>query len=52
VEAGYNVITGADPEKIVRAIHSFHPKHTREPYYGDGQAARKITEQIKKVIKS
>lgn len=50
VKAGYNVITGADSEKIVQAIHSFHPKHKREQYYGDGQAARKIAEQIKKVI--
>ncbi|MCD6233446.1 MAG: UDP-N-acetylglucosamine 2-epimerase (non-hydrolyzing) [Candidatus Marinimicrobia bacterium] len=50
VEAGYNVITGADPDKITRAIHSFHPDHEREHYYGDGQAAQKITEQIKKVL--
>lgn len=50
VKAGYNVITGAKPEEIVRAIHSFHPNHEREQYYGDGRASQKITEFIKRVL--
>jgi len=52
VDAGYNIITGADPKKIVRAIRSFNPSHVRENFYGDGRAARKITDHIKKVLTS
>jgi len=50
VKAGYNMITGADPEKISRAIRSFEPSHERKNFYGDGHAAEKITEHIKKVL--
>lgn len=50
VEAGFNVITGSDPEKIARAIRFFNPSHQRGNFYGDGHAAQKITDQIKKVL--
>ncbi|MDD3807334.1 MAG: UDP-N-acetylglucosamine 2-epimerase (non-hydrolyzing) [Candidatus Marinimicrobia bacterium] len=50
VKAGYNVITDNDPEKIRQAIHVFDPTHPQENFYGDGNAAEKITESIKKAF--
>jgi UDP-GlcNAc3NAcA epimerase len=43
VEAGWNVLTGADRERIVEAVHSLRPLETaRVPLYGDGQVAERI----------
>jgi UDP-N-acetylglucosamine 2-epimerase len=39
VEAGWNVLTGADPEKIIRAIRSFTPPAKHPLLFGDGNAA-------------
>jgi UDP-GlcNAc3NAcA epimerase len=50
VEAGFNVITGANPEKIARAVRSFEPSHERKHFYGNGHAAGKITEHIKRAL--
>ena len=42
VEAGWNVLTGADPDKIREALDTFNPQSERPQLYGDGQASRKI----------
>ena len=42
VAAGWNVLTGADRERIIRAARTFTPPAAHPPLYGDGQAAEKI----------
>ncbi len=39
VEAGWNVIVGADGRRILRAVQSLAPPAERPDLYGDGQAA-------------
>ena len=39
VEAGWNILVGADPEKIKEAAQAFQPPADHPPLYGDGQAA-------------
>lgn len=46
VKAGYNLIVGADTEKIRKAINSFNPQHETEQYFGDGHAAKHIVDAI------
>ena len=46
VEAGWNFLTGPDPEKIGRAVRSFVPPKCHPPLYGDGAAAEKCVELI------
>ena len=43
VEAGWNVLVGADSQKIVDAVRSFTPGKPRIDLYGDGFAAAKCT---------
>jgi len=42
VEAGWNVVTGADRERIVNAVRSFQPGGRPPAVFGDGHAAEKI----------
>ena len=42
VEAGWNVITGADQNKIGNAVQNFTPSAEHPSLYGDGHAAEKI----------
>lgn len=44
VEAGWNVLVGADRRKIVEAVRSFHPRGERANLFGDGQASVKVVE--------
>ena len=44
VEAGWNVVVGANREKIVNAVNSFKSNDKRPDLYGDGQAGEKILE--------
>jgi UDP-GlcNAc3NAcA epimerase len=46
VDAGYNVIVGADTQRIAAAIRDFDPKHTTDNVYGNGHAAEIIAEKI------
>jgi UDP-GlcNAc3NAcA epimerase len=39
VEAGWNMLAGSDPEKLMEAARSFAPGPTRPALYGDGLAA-------------
>ena len=47
VEAGWNVIVGADREAIVRAVRSFRPKGERPQVFGDGRANQRIADALR-----
>lgn len=42
VDAGWNRLVGADPERIRQAYETWFPGGERLPFYGDGRAAEKI----------
>jgi len=42
LEAGWNVVVGADRTKIVEAVRSSGTDNPRPELYGDGRAAEKI----------
>lgn len=42
VKDRWNVLTGPDKDRILKAITSFRPKGKQQNYYGDGKAAKKI----------
>lgn len=46
VEAGWNVLTGADPQKILRAVRTFKPPVDHPSLYGEGAAAHRIVRTI------
>src|SRR5262245_16292078 len=46
VDAGWNVLAGADSAKILNTVRSFTQPATRPLLYGDGQAARKCVTLI------
>jgi len=46
VEAGWNVLVGADSARIVEAVHSFVPRSSRPPLYGNGFAATRCLELL------
>ncbi len=47
LERGWNVLAGADPERIAQALRLPKPPAPPEPVFGDGQAAAAIVEIIK-----
>jgi len=42
IEQGWNILVGANYEKIVQAIRDFEPKKSRTFSYGDGNASEQI----------
>ena len=42
VASGWNILTGADRNRIVTAVQNFTPPKDHPPLYGGGQAAEKI----------
>lgn len=46
VAAGWNVLTGADQEKIIESVHSCKRPSEHPPLYGDGRAAERIVKII------
>jgi len=44
VQAGWNVLTGATPERVLEAVRDFRPATARPPLFGDGHAASAIVE--------
>ncbi len=42
VAAGWNVLAGCDPDRIVAAAHRTRPNESRPPFYGDGRATQRI----------
>jgi UDP-N-acetylglucosamine 2-epimerase (non-hydrolysing) len=47
VEDGWNVLTGANKEKIVKMANDFEPKGKQRDVFGSGDASEKIVEGIK-----
>ncbi len=47
VEAGWNILVGADAQKISKAFSDFNPAEKRPPVYGCGDAADKIVQIIR-----
>jgi UDP-N-acetylglucosamine 2-epimerase len=50
VQAGWNVLVGADTEAIVSAYHDWIPSGARPDYFGDGKAAEKIVAILQRSI--
>jgi UDP-GlcNAc3NAcA epimerase len=48
VECGWNVLAGADPERIVAAAKRPTPQGERPPLFGDGHAAEKIVRSLER----
>jgi len=48
VETGWNILAGAGPEAIKRAVGTFRPPGARPELFGDGRAAVKIADLIAK----
>jgi UDP-N-acetylglucosamine 2-epimerase len=46
VQSGWNVLTGAETQPIMRAVREFQPPQERPELYGDGQAAGRVAELI------
>jgi UDP-N-acetylglucosamine 2-epimerase len=46
VEAGWNVLTGSDSDRIAQAVRSFVPPAARPPLYGDGCVAARCVELL------
>jgi len=46
VEAGWNIVVGADREKIINEVRSFKTDKPRQELYGDGRAGKKIIDVI------
>ena len=42
VEQGWNILVGANYDKILAALRNFHPESPRTFSYGDGDASGKI----------
>jgi UDP-GlcNAc3NAcA epimerase len=51
VENGWNVLVGADEQKIVGAIMGFNPVEERSDYFGKGNAAAEIVAIIRNTLK-
>lgn len=47
VKDGWNVLVGADKERILKAIETFNPEGPRGEVFGDGRASERITEVLK-----
>ena len=47
VEVGWNMVVGADQEKIINAVKCFKSTNLRPAFYGDGRAAEKIIQCLK-----
>jgi UDP-GlcNAc3NAcA epimerase len=46
VEAGWNTLVGADPERLVAAVSDARPPAERPALYGDGRAAERIADLL------
>jgi len=46
VASGWNVLTGADRNRIIAAVRTFKPPAAHPPLYGDGMAAEKIVHTL------
>jgi UDP-N-acetylglucosamine 2-epimerase (non-hydrolysing) len=51
-EAGWNLLVGADEQRIVEAIHEFRPQGERPQLFGDGKASQRIALHLQSVFES
>jgi UDP-GlcNAc3NAcA epimerase len=49
VEAGWNVVAGADPQQIAAAVRDLHPSGTPPKVFGDGRANERVVKIIDSV---
>jgi UDP-N-acetylglucosamine 2-epimerase (non-hydrolysing) len=49
VEDGWNVLVGADEEKIVKEANEFEPGNTQRNVFGSGDASERIVKIIEGV---
>jgi UDP-GlcNAc3NAcA epimerase len=48
VDAGWNVLVGADAERIASEMRGFRPRGARPEVFGDGHAAQRVVESLTK----
>lgn len=46
LDAGWNVLTGGDSQKVLQAVRTFKPPVDHVPLYGDGKTAHRIIRTI------
>lgn len=51
VETGWNIIVGADKDKIISAMEGFQPTGRQKNLFGDGNSAKQIVECLEKFFK-
>jgi UDP-N-acetylglucosamine 2-epimerase len=49
VEAGWNVLTVADGQEILKAVQTLGPPKEHPPLYGDGNTAKTIVDRIYRI---
>ena len=47
VDDGWNMLVGADKEKIIKKANDFEPKDEQRDVFGEGDASAKIVKVIK-----
>ena len=48
VQAGWNILTGANTKKICDAVQDWDPPETHPPIYGDGNTVQRIVSILSK----
>jgi UDP-GlcNAc3NAcA epimerase len=51
-EAGWNLLVGADEQRIVEAVRQFRPQGERPSVFGDGKASQRIALHLQSVFGS
>jgi UDP-N-acetylglucosamine 2-epimerase len=51
-EAGWNLLVGANEQRIEEALHEFRPQGERPPLFGDGKASQRIALHLQSVFES
>jgi UDP-N-acetylglucosamine 2-epimerase len=52
MEAGWNLLVGANEQRIVEAIRDFQPQGERPQVFGDGKASQRIALHLQAVFGS
>jgi UDP-GlcNAc3NAcA epimerase len=50
-QSGWNIVVGADPERILDAARSWNPPAEHPVLYGDGRAAARCVERMEQAAK-
>ncbi|MDD5552131.1 MAG: UDP-N-acetylglucosamine 2-epimerase (non-hydrolyzing) [Candidatus Pacebacteria bacterium] len=48
VKGKWNILVGADKDRILKAVERFNPKNTQKKYFGGGDTSKKILEILTK----